>query len=85
MSLGDSSRERLEGPADGALRLTGDQLFQIARTVRAQPAADARTAQAVATALESVAQRRAARERLRKEFSTFPSFRKAAKWATSTF
>jgi len=83
--IANSLRERLDGSAAGAPRLSVDQLFQIAHALRAQPQIDARTAQAVASALESVAMRRATRERLRREFSTFPSFRKAVTWATSTF
>jgi ABC-type microcin C transport system duplicated ATPase subunit YejF len=71
--------------AEGAPRLTVGQLRQIARALRENPPTDAKTAQAVANALEMVATRRATRERLRAEFSTFPSFRRAAKWATSTF
>ncbi|MEJ8849481.1 hypothetical protein [Variovorax rhizosphaerae] len=84
MSIADTLRDRLDR-STGAPRLSVDQLFQIASALRALPATDARTAQAVATAIESVATRRATRERLFKELGTFPSFRRAAKWATSTF
>ena len=85
VSFENPSFETSVEPADDVLRLTVDQLRQIARAIHAQPPTDARTAQAVASALESVALRRATRERLRKELSTFPSFRRAAQWATSTF
>jgi ABC-type microcin C transport system duplicated ATPase subunit YejF len=85
VNVAESLRDRLDGAAAGPPRLNADQLLQIARSLRAKPQTDARTAQAVASALESVALRRATRERLRREFGSFPSFRRAAKWATSTF
>jgi ABC-type microcin C transport system duplicated ATPase subunit YejF len=66
-------------------RLTVEQIHQIARAVRATPIPDARTAQAVANALDSVALSRAARDRMRAEFSPFEPLRRVARWATTNF